>query len=101
MIDLDKIRSIAVPGKKRGSHVYSRGGNSKTAVARVREYSLKNPTASRAEYERQVRIEACGAKNQETFAQALEDGFAEVGRIADEAANSVRVAESYPDKTEG
>lgn len=92
--DIEKLRSINVPLKKRGSHVYSNGGNSRTAVERVREYAERNPNATQRELERQARIEACGARNQETFAHALNDGLAEVGRIVSDKAGMVQVAES-------
>jgi len=93
-LDLEKIRSIGVPHKKRGSHVYSEGGNPRTAVERVREYAALNPNASQRELERQARIEACGARNQETFAHALTEGLTEASRIVGAKADSVAVAES-------
>lgn len=79
--------------KRRGSHVWNHGGNSRTAVERVREYAEKNPNASQAALERQARIEACGARNQETFAHALKDGLAEASRIIDAQAALVTVSE--------
>jgi hypothetical protein len=99
-LDIEKIRSIGVPHKKRGSHVYSEGGNSRTAVERVREYAEMNPQASQRELERQARIEACGARNQETFANALKDGLSEASRIVNAQADSVAVAESAADAKE-
>lgn len=93
-LDIEKLRSIGVPNKKRGSHVYSEGGNSRTAVERVREYAALNPNASQKELERQARIEACGARNQETFAHALTDGLTEASRIVGAKADMVTVVES-------
>lgn len=92
-VDIEKLLSIGTPGKKRGSHVWSHGGTTRTAVERVREYALKNPNASQKELERQVRIEACGAVNQETFARTLCDGFSEVGKIIEEKTAVVTVSE--------
>lgn len=96
-LDIEKLRSIGTPGKKRGSHVWNHGGNSRTAVERVQEYAEQHPYASQAALERQARIEACGARNQETFARALTDGLTEVGKVIDERASHVTVSERSVD----
>lgn len=62
-------------------------------MERVREYADRNPRATQQELERQARIEACGAKNQETFAHALQSGLVEASLISSANTQAVSVSE--------
>jgi len=80
---IDKLRSIAVPSKKRGSHRYNHGGNLRTVAEAVREVKGANPKAGTKEMQEAAYREAMGAGSWKKCADLIQAGAEEIGRQLD------------------
>jgi len=98
---IDKLRSIALPQKKRGSHRYNTGGNARTVQEAIREVKGANPRAGTQEMQNAAYREAMGAGSWQKCADLIEVTAKEIGQQLDpDAVKGVTMEWSDSKKTE-